>query len=383
MVVSLGSVVGTSGDLAASLVAAGLVAVLFAPVREVVQRGVNHLMYGKRDDPYVVLTRLGERLEATTTGTDVLPAAVAAVADALKLPYVALEVDRPHGVETVASTGTAVADPLALPLSYGGESVGRLVLGRRAGESGVAAADRRVLGDLVRPLGAAVHAASLAEEATLLSHDLQRSRERLVSTREEERRRLRRDLHDGLGPQLASLTMQAEAARELIGPQPERATEVLGDLVRLAQDAVADVRRVVDALRPPALDALGLVGALRAAVTLQEAGGMRVDLAAAEPLPPLPAAVEVAAYRLVTEAVTNAARHSGGSTCRVRLEPVAGALEVEVTDDGCGVSEAADGGVGLGSMRERAEELGGSFSLGAAPSGGTRVLARLPFRANP
>ena len=200
-------------------------------------------MYGVRDDPYVALTRLAERLEATSTGADVLPAAVAAVADALKLPYVALEVDRRHGPETVAATGVLAADPLAVPLTYRGERVGRLLLGRRAGESAVAAADRRVLGDLVRPLGVAVHAAALAEEAEVLSRDLQRSRERLVSTREEERRRLRRDLHDGLGPQLAGLTMRAEAAATSSDRTRTAADRVIDDLRRGAQDGVADVRR--------------------------------------------------------------------------------------------------------------------------------------------
>ena len=378
----LGTLFRTDGNTGISLVAAGLIAVLFAPLRDLVQRAVNHLMFGRRDDPYTVLTRLGQRLEATLAPQDVLPAAVATVAETLKLPYVAVEVDHDGVNQTVAETGRPVLDPVRLPLTYGGEQVGRLVLGRRSGENEFAPADRRLLPELTRQIGVAVHSVGLAEEARLLSENLQRSRERLVTAREEERRRLRRDLHDGLGPQLASLTMQAEAARELVGPAPDDASEMLGRLVRLAHEAVEDVRRVVDALRPPALDSLGLVGALRAATAHQQAGGLRVDVLAPDDLPPLPAAAEVAAYRIVLEAVNNAARHASAQVCEVRIETSEDLLEVVVCDDGVGIDSAARSrpdGVGLGSMRERAAELGGHLVVGRGARGGTQVRAVLPL----
>lgn len=383
----LGSLFRTESSLPISLAAAGLVAVGFAPLHDRVQRGVNHLMFGTRDDPYAVLSRLGERLESTLVAQDVLPVAVATVAEALKVPYVAVEVDRDGAPETLADTGTPVPDPVVLPLTYAGERVGSLLLGRRAGESDFAPADRRLLGDLVRQIGVAVHTVGLAEEARLLSADLQRSRERLVSAREEERRRLRRDLHDGLGPRLAGMTMTAEAARDLLAEHPERAAQTLDDLVHQAHEALADVRRVVDDLRPPALDALGLVEALRSATTRQEAGGLRVEVAAPDVLPSLPAAVEVAAYRIVLEAVSNAARHARATRCDVRIAPADDVLAVEVTDDGTGlvtrVNRSRRTGVGLSSMRERAAELGGELCVGPGPSGGTRVLAHLPLGTPP
>jgi signal transduction histidine kinase len=380
LVGGIGVVLQVQGNLLVSILAAGLVAVLFQPLRERLQRGVNHLMYGERDDPYAVLSRLGTRIESTLSPEAVLPAAVRTVSEALKLPYAAVESKRDGRFETVASTGKPVDDPLRLPLVYGGETVGRMVLGMRAGEEDFSSTDRRLLEDLTHHIGAAVHAASLTEEAVRLSIDLQRSRERLVSAREEERRRLRRDLHDGLGPQLASQTMTAEAARDLIPSDPERAAALLGDLIEQAQAAVADVRRLVYALRPPALDALGLLGALRSHATHADHGGLRISIEEQERLPPLPAAVEVAAYRIILEAINNVVLHAEARTCEVRLsldeEP--GMLTLEVSDDGHGIAEDSKPGVGLSSMRERAEELGGSCVVEPISSGGTRVRARLP-----
>ncbi|MDQ3375300.1 MAG: sensor histidine kinase [Actinomycetota bacterium] len=261
--------------------------------------------------------------------------------------------------------------------------MGRLVLGRRAGEAEFGPLDRRLLDDLTRQIGVAVHAARLAEEAIHLSADLQRSRERLVMAREEERRRLRRDLHDGLGPQLASLSMKAEAARDLLPEGPARSDALLEDITAQTQEAVTDVRRLVYGLLPPALDDLGLSGALKAQAAHGDHGGLRVSVETpdGEALPPLPAAVEVTAYRIAQEAVTNAARHAGARNCTVTLAPAerAGVLRLEVVDDGRGIPEDRSAGVGLSSMRERAGELGGSCAVEALPSGGTRVAAALPL----
>jgi signal transduction histidine kinase len=272
-----------------------------------------------------------------------------------------------------------VEDPLRLPLVYGGETVGRLVLGPRTGEEAFTPADQRLLDDLAPQIGVAAHAVRLADEAVRLSADLQRSRERLVTAQEEER--LRRDLHDGLGPQLAALTMRAEAARDLISSDPAQAEALLGDLIEQAQDAVSDVRRLVYALRPPALDALGLIGALRTQATHQDHGGPRITIDGSEYLPPLPAAVEVAAYRIALEALSNVVRRAGARNCAVRLalDEVAGTLCLEVTDDGRGIGEDRGTGVGLSSMRERAAELGGTLAIEAVPAGGTCVRARLPY----
>ena len=374
----LGELLQVPGNLIISLLATGLAAVLFQPLRERLQRGVNRLMYGERDDPYGVLSRLGSRLESTLAPDAVLPAAARTVKEALKLPYVAIQLRRQNGFETAAAAGEPVDRRLDVPLVYRGETVGRLILGPRAGEENFASADRRLLDDLAHQIGVAAHAVRLTDEALRLSADLQRSRERLVTAREEERRRLRRDLHDGLGPQLASLTMTAEAAKDLISTHPERAEELLGDLMERAQAAVSDIRHLVYALRPPALDALGLLGALRAHADHHNDSGVRVSVEAPEQLPPLPAAVEVASYRIALEAINNAERHADARSCAVRIGLDNDALRVEIVDDGRGIGEDRGTGVGLSSMRERAAELGGWCTVEALASGGTRVRAYLP-----
>jgi signal transduction histidine kinase len=376
----LGGLLQLRGSLIISLLGTGIVAVLFAPLRDRLQRGVNHLMYGEREEPYAVLSRLGSRLESTPAHDAVLPAVAQTVTQALKLPYAEIQLRREDGFETAATAGQPVDHALRLPLVYGGKTVGQLVLGPRAGEENFGPTERRLLEDLAHQIGASAHATLMTDEALYLSADLQRSRERLVTAREEERRRLRRDLHDGLGPQLAGLTMTAEAAKDLVSTDPERAEQLLNDLVERAQAAVSDVRRLVYALRPPALDALGLLGALRAHADHHDNGGLRVTVEAPEQLPPLPAAVEVAAYRITLEAINNVERHADARNCIVRLDldNEAYMLCVEVADDGRGIGEARGTGVGLSSMRERAAELGGSCTIEALASGGTRVRACLP-----
>jgi signal transduction histidine kinase len=381
---SVGVVLRVQGNLLVSILAAGLVAVLFQPVRERLQGAVNHLMYGERDDPYAVLSHLGQRLESTLAADDVLPAVTGTVQEVLKLPYTEIQLRHKEGFETAAVAGDPVDDTLHLPLVYGGEPVGRLVLGLRAGEESFSPEESRLFEDLAYQIGVAAHVTLMSDEAIRLSADLQRSRERLVSAREEERRRLRRDLHDGLGPQLASLTMTTEAARDLVATDPGRAEELLEGVMERAQDAVSDVRRLVYGLRPPTLDALSLLGSLRAHAANQNDNGLRVTLLAPEELPPLSAVVEVAVYRIVMEALNNVVRHAGARNCEVRisLDDEAGMLTVDVSDDGRGFEEDHRPGVGLSSMRERAEELGGTCVVEPVTSGGTRVKARLPLEAS-
>jgi signal transduction histidine kinase len=365
-----------------SLVTAAVVAVAINPLRSRLQRAVDRLVYGDRADPYRALALLGRRLETALSPGEALPAVVQAVADALHLPYVAIEEMGPTGgYATAAAHGSPPAPGAALlhvPLFHAGDQVGRLTLGSRGRRFDLAPSDRHVLTDLARQVGVALHAARAAEFAARLSVDLQRSRERLVLAREEERRRIGRDLHDGLGPQLAGVSMTAEAARDLIGVDDARAGQLLDGLLDRAETAVHEVRRIAHLLRPPALDALGLVGALRSqAATVTRPA---VDVEAPE-LPALPAAVEVAAYRIASEAVRNVVVHADASRCHVRLRLTGEALEVTVTDDGRGLGAAGEPGLGITSMTERAGELGGSCTWAGAPSGGTVLRAVLPCSA--
>ncbi len=362
---------GPSGGVL-SLLATIVVALMAHPWRVRLQRGVNRLLYGDRDEPYAVIARLGRQLEGTLAPDAVLPAIVQTVAQALKLPYAAIAVQQDGTVKLAAAVGTPMGPPLRLPLVYQGETVGELHLGPRPGESAFSAADRHLLEDLARQAG-------VAASAVRLTAALQRSRERLVTAREEERRRLRRDLHDGLGPALASVALMADAARNLLARDPDAAAALLADLKAEAQAATAEIRRVVYELRPPALDELGLVPALQEQAAQYGPSGLHVTVVAPEPLPPLPAAVEVAAYRIATEALTNVLRHARARACTVRLD-VADGLQLEIADDGCGLC-GARAGVGRTAMRERAEELGGWCVVEPRPEGGTRVRAYLPWAA--
>ncbi len=374
VVVGLGKLIHSGDDLALSLAATVIVAVAFQPLRLRLQRGVNRMLYGDRDDPYAVLTRLGRRLEGTLAPHTALTVIVDTVATALKLPYVAIERAEESSEQLIVAHGVAVAEPLRLPLAHQGVSVGTLLVAPRGPNEPLTRADRELLNDIARQAGPAVHAMQL-------TIDLQRSRERLVLAREEERRRLRRDLHDGLGPRLAALTLRIETARERLASDP-LADELLGDLSTRTEDAVADIRRLVYSLRPPALDDLGLVPALRQASESYGGGGPAFVIEAPEQLPTLPAAVEVATYRIAQEAIANVVRHARARYCIIRLTVNAATshLLVEVEDDGRGLPPDAITGIGLHSMRERAEELGGSLDIHPRASSGTLVRARLPFQ---
>ncbi len=383
---ALSAVFGSQSSLLFSLIATGLVAVAFQPLRERVQRAANRLIYGERDDPYAVLARLGQRLEATTTPEFTLETVVETVAQALKIPYAAIalhEADLPvvvaeyPGPASQPAGFVAPGDLLLLPLSYQGEPAGQLRLAPRAPDLPFSVADRRLLADISRQAGVVVHAVQLQRDLQHAAHDLQLARERLVTAREEERRRLRRDLHDGLGPSLASLTFKLDAARSLMASDPARADALLSIVADHLQTTVAEIRRLVYNLRPPALDQLGLVAAL--AESAGQVGGVPVAVDLPSDLPPLPAAVEVAAYRIAQEALTNVARHAHARHCWLQLRLDGDWLVLRVRDDGHGLQADLRSGVGLQAMQERAAELGGVCTVETGPDG-TVVLARLPLQ---
>jgi len=368
----LGTLLHTRTALWTSLVATGVVAVVAQPLRSRLQRGVNRLTYGQRDEPYAVIAQLGRRLEASAHTDTALPAAVETLARALRLPYAAIQLGG-HGAP-VAAYGTPVAQAgtTALPLRHGADLIGQLLVApRRPGET-FTAADLRLLDDVARQVGSTAR-------SVVLAADLQRSRERLVTAREEERRRLRRDLHDGLGPALAGLALTASAISTLIPDDPAEAGRNADQLYRDIRSTIGEIRRLVYGLRPPSLDELGLVGAIRQAAATQDPHEtVRLTVDAAEPLGALPAAVEVAAYRIAAEALTNVHRHARARHCTVRLRR-GPALELEITDDGDGLRPGQPPGVGLVAMRERAAELGGTLVIDSQPGCGTRLAASLPL----
>jgi signal transduction histidine kinase len=372
-VIAASRVLGQDVRLDVALPATALVAIAFRPVRERLQQSVNRLLHGQRDEPYAAMSTLGRRLGEAMAPEQVLPVMVETIADALRVPYVAVELaDAPGPPEAVHGT-PAAGIALRLALVHAGERVGTLLVGARAHDEPLGDADRRLLEDFARR-------ASAATSAVALSVEVQRSRERLVSAREEERRRLRGDLHDGLGPTLAGAVLTLDAARRVLATDPQAADALLDRAATSLEGTVADVRRLVYGLRPPALDQLGLTGALRQQAATLSAGNahLTVELLAPDPLPELPAAVEVAAFRIAQEALTNVTRHAQARRAAVSIIADR-ALHLEIRDDGRGIDGAHHAGIGLTSMRERATELGGSFDITPSPGGGTLVRVRLPL----
>src|SRR6266545_2771013 len=371
-----------------TLLATGLVALGLQPLRQRLQRAVNRWMYGDRDDPAAVLTRLGSHLQTAGPPATVLGRIVATVGQAMRLSWAAIELDQPDGPEIAASWGQRTGLPVALPLVHDGQPVGQLLVASGAQSGALRPRDRRLLEVLAQQASAAVHAARLAAELERSRARLEDAHSRLVHAREEERRRLRRDLHDGIGPLLAGMTLQVDAARDLLGREPTGTDALLGTVRHELELAVGDIRRLVNALQPTPLDQLGLVAALRETAArfsasaldrAQAEEGLLVVVEARDNLPGLPTAVELAAYRIATEALTNTARHAHARHCWIRLTRN-GALELEVRDDGHGrAGPPTAGGVGLGSMAERAAELGGVCTVEFIPGTGTRVHARLPL----
>ncbi|MDQ3106845.1 MAG: histidine kinase, partial [Actinomycetota bacterium] len=350
---------------------AGVVAVvlILQPLRDAVQRLVDRLVHGDLAEPLVVLGALGQRLEAAMESDDVLGAIVGSVAQELRLPYVAVELAHGPG----AAVGTPAARSLRrFSIERHGEALGALVVSEREGEV-LRRQEERLLTELARQAGVVV-------DGLRLTNDLARARERAVRAREEERRRIRRDLHDGLGPVLAGLTLRSDVARDLLAHDPSAASGELDALKEGLRAAVVEVRRLVSDLRPAALDEIGLASAVRA-LAASIAGGhpqlsLHVDVEGS--LPELAAAVEVAAYRIAGEAVTNVVRHAQASICRVRLR-TNGVLELTVEDDGRGFTEGEGDGIGVRSMHDRAAEVGGTCVVAPRGSGGTVVRVALPI----
>ncbi len=352
--------VGSSDpNVGALALVAAVAATVLHPTRVVLRGVFDQLLFGERPDPLGAASRV-----AGTIGDDPL-LALRAIREALVVPYAALLVDG----EPIAVSGTETTHTRTLELA----GAGRLVVGLRPGDLAFSAADEHVLRLCVPLLSQALRARALAA-------DLLESRGQTIAAVEEERRRLRRDLHDGLGPRLTGVAFTSDAALNLVRTDPAAAEELLRQLRSDTVTAIEEIRRMVYAMRPPALDELGLVPALRQQANgLRNRGGetVRVDVSGPDDLPPLPAAVEVAAYRIVAEALTNIARHSDSPSAAVRLELTSDRLRIEVTDRGH--SDEWQPGVGLSSMRERAEELGGTLIAGSGPDGG-HVTAVLPLR---
>ena len=351
-----GSIFGNS--TVGGICAIAVVAVAAAPTQRWLRDRIERWVYGYRSEPHRAIRMMSERVDAADP-LDLLPAITDTVAEALSVQRAWVEQDGPS---------TPATNVVRAPLVHQGTPLGSLAVEIPPGRA-FSPGDTQLLHDLARQAAVLVRAGQL-------NADLMASRSRLVTTREEERKRLRHDLHDGLGPSLAAMVLKLNAAATRTDAT-ER-TALLAEIRDEVKDAIAEIRRVVDDLRPPAIDEVGLLGALR-----QRAAGLSTEtlqyvVTGPDSLPPVPAAVEVAAYRIASEAMTNVAKHSGASRCTIDIG-IDGTLEVTVTDNGRGAPRPIGHGVGWTSMTDRASELGGSCTIASRVEGGLVVRAVLPM----
>jgi signal transduction histidine kinase len=366
-VAAAGSMIGIRNGWGLGLVGAGAVAAAAEPLRRALQRGANRLVYGEWEDPSEVGRRLGLRLADAAAPRAALDAALGELAGTLRLRWAAIDAET--RLAEVGATGLVSAGPASVeietPLIHHGDPVGflRTVPGRR-----LRARDIALLQTLARQVAPVVHARQLAEE-------LRQSRDRLAMAQMTERRRLRRDLHDGLGPTLAALAFKVDTARNVLAADPAAETLLLEIRDRL-RDTVADVRRVVDGLRPPYLDELGLDGALRRLVA-DLPGPTTFRLHLPDEPTNIAGPLQVAVYRIVQEALTNVVRHAQAEVCDVIVATDGADMALTISDDGTGPT-GPGAGHGLTTMRERVEELGGTFAIAARGGRGTVVTVAVP-----
>ncbi|MEM6430714.1 MAG: histidine kinase [Deinococcota bacterium] len=357
-----------------SLIAASVIAVLFHPLKQWLQQRINQMLYGQRDDPYKVLTGLSEHITSKQDALATLQEITESTANVLKLPFVGIDLNTARQ-NPIASFGVmAHADVISLPLTHELEHLGTLRLARRAEGETFTANEKMLLTTIAQQVSVIAHNYKLSQA-------LQASREQLVISREEERRRIRRDLHDGLGPTLASTALQLETVQDLIYLKPDESITVLKTLEEKMTATLAEVRSLVHDLYPTAIDQLGLQEALRTELKAFEHDHLSIVFEVAGDLEHLPAATEVASYRIIMEAVHNIVKHANATKAKVRMNSQPAELNIYICDNGVGLVAPAPDGLGLQSIHERAEELGGGVEFVDNQTGGMCILVTLPARA--
>lgn len=346
-------------------------ALTIVPVSRWLQHQVNDLVFGQEDNPFALPSMISQQLRGMHSPQLSLPPIVESIATTLHLPYIAIELDGDDGKTFTYGSPQTQAVEHVFPLQYLDRPLGSLIALSRTAGYPLAQSDYHILQEVALQIGVALYLSNMTEV-------LQSSREQIVVAREEERRRIRNDLHDGLAPTLSSFQLQLGAIRRLMVVNPGEAETIIQELGRDLKQATQDIRDLVYHLRPPMLDELGLIGAIQSLGLLDD--HLQLELDVPDPLPPLSAATEVALYRIVTEAVHNVAKHADATVCAIRITLDPGALSLTITDNGRGLPAGYSSGIGHESMAERAAELGGTFSLLPAAPSGTCIEVRLPWR---
>ena len=375
VVTASGAVVGRLGGLVPAVLATAVLTAAFNPVRRWLQGRVDRMVYGRRGDPAAAVSRLGDRLSGMLTPDRVPAAIVEVIADSLGVRQVAVLAGTDGRRRTLAHRGGVPEGDgvLAVPLSGTEGPVGRLLVGPRGPGEPLTRGDRQTVAALAAHAGPAVHAALLAAE-------IRQARVALVLARDEERRRLRRDLHDRLGASLAGIGFGIAGVRRQV-PDPHSAR--LARIADQAATAAREVRRIIEDLRPGPLEQLGLLQAMADLADRAAGTGLAVTWRCTLQDAELPLPVELAAYHIASEALTNVVRHAGARRCELSLAVTGDRVRLEVSDDGAGVGPGRETGVGVESMRSRAATLGGTVAFEARPGGGTVLSAVLPLTAVP
>ena len=359
--------------LAFNLLVVAVIAGTARPVARWMRDHVSALVFGQYEDSYQLMSEVNRRLQVMTNPALTLQDLVQLLATELHLACVEINMLESN----VSWRFTAGAEDhnmtcVRVPINFLQKELGALLVWTRAGDHLVVAEDLALLRVIASQAG-------MALQAVLLGADLQSSRERLVIARENERRRIRNDLHDELAPTLSSLQLQLGAMSKLLHTDPDQADLLAAELRADLRTATANIRQLVYGLRPPMLDELGLIGAIKSLRINESVPSFEIQ--SPDPLPVLSAALEVAVYRITAEALHNIVKHAHASMCTISIECNNDWLTLNVTDDGTRLSDEYKAGIGMRSMNERAAELGGSVFIDVIKPTGTRVTARLPMGA--
>jgi signal transduction histidine kinase len=350
-----------------------VVAAAIGPLRRFVQRRVDHLIHGEAREPIRMVDRIGRGIDASGTPTELLAGVLDDLVTSLRLNGATIDVNETHGTgDHHTSVGdTSGDDELVLPLVLDEQLVGALRVWPRPGE--------RLDGQSERALAALAPTVAVAAKLASTAEALAESRARIAVARDEERRALRRELHDGLGPALAGVSYGLMAARNVLDADPGAAGRLLDQMVTELDARIEDVRTLARELVPPVLLEEGLTAALTELAERHRITGLGIELSVGELPAGVPTQITTALYGIAVEAVRNVVRHAGATACRLDLVcDTDGSLVLSVTDDGVGIPDDVESGVGLQSMRERAEAIGAVLTVEPAAGGGTRVELHAP-----
>lgn len=360
-----------------SLIATGFIAVLFNPIQQTLRKRINQMLYGQRDEPYRVINELGKGMKGSVDTETTLTNFCESTASVLKLPFMGIWLDDEEDNPIASSGEFSGTDIVDFPLNYESIQLGTLKVARRSEGEHFIESETVLLSTIAQHVSVIVH-------NYLLARALQNSRELLVQNREEDRKRIRRDLHDGLGPTLASTALQLETARQLMYTDPDKGSDILKNLEGKISETLTDVRTLVHGLYPAIVDQLGLENALRRELESFASQQLDIKFQIEGSLDNIPVAHEVATYRIIMEAVHNVYKHAKASECIVAIYVTPKALTFNIQDNGIGFnidpfSTYKGDGAGLNSMRQRAEELGGIARFTPIAPQGMIVSISLPI----